>query len=124
MLTALQATTLSYLRRDGDAIAFWRMATARTDELRARADAIAAKATAATVVDTEAVPGGGTLPGVTIPSVGLAVDGDHARALRERDRPLIARVAPAPDSMTIVDLRTIDSEDDGEVAAALATIDP
>ena len=50
------------------------MATAPLDGLRARAERIAAAVTGAKVVDTEAVAGGGSLPGLTIPSVGVAVE--------------------------------------------------
>ncbi|MEZ5246539.1 MAG: L-seryl-tRNA(Sec) selenium transferase [Acidimicrobiales bacterium] len=112
VLGALQATALAYLAGDGDAIPFWRMAARSVDELRARAAALGV----GTVIDTEATPGGGTLPEVAIPSAGVAVDGDHRDALRRRPRPLIARVV---DGRTIVDLRAVDPDDDAEVAAAL-----
>ena len=42
------------------------------------------------------------LPGLEIPSAGIALDGDHTAALRAGDPPLIARVR---DGRTIVDLR-------------------
>jgi L-seryl-tRNA(Ser) seleniumtransferase len=71
---------------------------------------------AAEVVETSAVPGGGTLPGVTFPSIGVALDGDHLARLRDRGRPLIARIEGP---RTIVDLRTVDPGDDAEVADAL-----
>lgn len=112
VLGALQATALAYLDGDGDAIPFWRMAALSVDSLRARAEALGV----GTPIDTESTPGGGTLPGVEIPSAGVALDGDHRDALRARDRPVIARVA---DGRTIVDLRTVDPADDVELAAAL-----
>lgn len=112
VLGALQATALAYLDGDGDAIPFWRMAALPVDTLRARAEALGV----GTPIDTESTPGGGTLPGVEIPSAGVALDGDHRATLRERDHPVIARVA---DGRTIVDLRTVDPADDGELAAAL-----
>lgn len=115
VLGALQATALAYLAGDGDAIPFWRMVAVPVDALRARAEEIGV----GTIVDTEATPGGGTLPEVGFPSVGLAIDGDHRAVLRDRERPLIARVA---DGRTIVDLRTIDPDDDPEVAAALGAL--
>ncbi|HEX9970001.1 MAG TPA: L-seryl-tRNA(Sec) selenium transferase, partial [Acidimicrobiales bacterium] len=40
VLGALQETLLAYLRRDGDAIPFWRMACTPVDVLRGRAEAI------------------------------------------------------------------------------------
>lgn len=112
VLGALQATALAYLEGDGDRIPFWRMATRSVAELRGRAEALGA----GSPVDTESTPGGGTLPDVAIPSAGVALDGDHREALRQRPRPLIARVV---DGRTIVDLRTVDPADDTEVAAAL-----
>ena len=116
VLGALQQVALAYLRGDGAAIPFWRMAAAAVDELSSRAGVYEGLS----VVAAMSVPGGGTLPGVEIPSVGVAVAGDHAEALRSRPRPIIARVA---DGATVVDLRTIDPADDEEVAAALRSLD-
>jgi L-seryl-tRNA(Ser) seleniumtransferase len=63
------------------------------------------------------VTGGGTLPGVEIPSAGVALDGDRTAALRAGDPPVVARVA---EGATVCDLRTVDPEDDGQLAKALA----
>lgn len=115
VLGALQDTALAYLRGDGQAIPFWRMASVGVAELRSRARDISV----GKVIDVASAPGGGTLPGVEIPSVGLAMVGDHRQALRERQRPLIARTIG---NDTIVDLRTIHPDDDEEVAAALAEL--
>ena len=41
-------------------------------------------------------PAPGRCPGVAIPSVGVAVDGDHTAALRAADPPIIARVQRRP----------------------------
>ena len=140
VLAAIQDTALAYLRRDGDDIAFWRMATVPLDELRFRAERIltalnAAQAPAgaaptddtrigeagtaaggAKLVELASVPGGGTLPGVKIPSVGLGVDGDCTAALRQADPPIIARVH---DGRTLLDLRTVDPSDDDHLIKAL-----
>ncbi len=112
VLHALQDLALAYLRRDGDAIPFWRMATLTVDDLRSRAAAIAPDL----VVDTMAVPGGGTLPGVEIPSVGLRLDGDRTADLRAGTPPVIARVA---DQATLLDLRTVHPDDDAVLGSAL-----
>ncbi|MGF1598595.1 MAG: L-seryl-tRNA(Sec) selenium transferase [Acidimicrobiales bacterium] len=117
VLSALQATTLAYLRRDGRAIPFWRMAALTVDELRGRAGRLASAVPGATTVDTEATTGGGTLPTVTLPSAGIRFPGDHTVALREYDVPIIARVV---EGATVLDLRTVDEADDPVVAAALA----
>jgi L-seryl-tRNA(Ser) seleniumtransferase len=129
-LAALQDVALAYLRRDGRAVPFWRMATTPVDELRRRADAIVEAAGAGAggaggaggvdvdveVVECESTPGGGSAPGTGIPSVGLAVAGDRTAALRAFDPPVIARVA---EGRTVLDLRTVDPSEDEVVAAAL-----
>ena len=114
VLAALQETALAYLRRDaGVTVPFWRMATIPVDELRARAAALG------DVADCSSVPGGGSLPGLEIPSAGVALAGDHTAALRAASPPVIARVA---DGRTILDLRTVDPDDDPVVAKALAAL--
>jgi L-seryl-tRNA(Ser) seleniumtransferase len=114
VLAALQETVLAYLRRDGDAIPFWRMAAAPVDGLRARAEALGA----GKVVDTMAVAGGGSVPGQDVPSAGVALEGDLAAALRRHDPPVVARVH---EGMTICDLRTVDPLDDPVLTRALST---
>jgi L-seryl-tRNA(Ser) seleniumtransferase len=112
VLAALERTALAYLSRDGDAIPFWRMAKASVDELRARAIALQV----GEVVECESLPGAGTAPGVTIPSIGVAVDGDVTAALRAADPPVIGRVVAG---RTICDLRSVDPADDAALAKAL-----
>lgn len=116
VLGALQKLALAYLRGDGAAIPFWRMATLTVEDLRARTAAYEGL----DVVEVMSVPGGGTLPGAEIPSLGAAVAGDHAEALRSRPRPIIARLS---EGATVVDLRTIEPADDEEVAEALRRLD-
>jgi L-seryl-tRNA(Ser) seleniumtransferase len=122
-LAALQSVALAYLAGDGDAIPLWRMAATPVAALRERAEALASQVPGAKVVDTEAVAGGGSLPGLTIPSCGVSVEVPDARASLAALRALgiVARV----DSDAIVcDLRTVDPADDPRLAAALATIRP
>ncbi len=118
VLGALQQVTLTYLDRRGEDIPFWAMVSTPVAELDTRARAIAATVGSASVevTPTEAVPGGGTLPTVTFPSVGLRVAGEIGGPLRDRHRPIIARI---DDGSTVVDLRTIDPADDDEVANGL-----
>ncbi len=120
-LAALQQVALVYLSGDATSIPLWRMATASLDELRARAEAIAVTVPAAKIIDTEAVAGGGSLPGLTIPSIGVAVEPPDARAAMSSLRAdgVIART----DSAHIVcDLRSINRTDDEIVARALSRI--
>ncbi len=112
VLEVLQETALAYLRRDGDAIAFWSMAQVPVAALLERAQAIGA----GEVVHCASVPGGGTLPGLEIESAGVAVQGDRTAALRRAPVPVVARVH---EGRTVLDLRTVDPADDPLVAAAL-----
>ena len=115
-LAVLQDLALAYLRRDGDAIPFWRMATTPVETLRRRAEAI----DAGKIVDTHAVAGAGSLPGTEIASIGIAIAGDHSAELRtSRPVPIIARVH---DGATICDLRTVDPTHDAELASALRAL--
>jgi L-seryl-tRNA(Ser) seleniumtransferase len=117
VLDVLQEVALSYLNRDADRrLPLWRMATLSVDELRARAEAIIDGSPCAEVVECAAAMGGGTLPGVSIPSCGVAVGGDVSAALRHRSPPVIARVR---DGRTVCDLRSVLPDQDDELASAL-----
>jgi L-seryl-tRNA(Ser) seleniumtransferase len=119
-LAALQTVAFSYLSGDATRIPLWRMATTTVDELTGRAETIAGGVTGAKVVDTEAVAGGGALPGLTIPSAGVAVDAPGAAGerilARLREHGVVARVV---DDAVVCDLRTVDPSDDGRLADAL-----
>ncbi|HVW33324.1 MAG TPA: L-seryl-tRNA(Sec) selenium transferase [Acidimicrobiia bacterium] len=120
-LAALQSVALSYLAGDGDAIPLWRMAATPIAALRSRAEVLAAGVPGAKVVDTEAVAGGGSLPGLTIPSVGVArevADADAALAAL-RAEGIVARVDTGA---VVADLRTVDPADDPRLAAALTSL--
>lgn len=112
VLDALQSVAMAYLRRDADAIPFWRMARVPVDELAERADALGVGRPARTT----ALAGAGSLPGQEIPSAGVELHGDYAAALRAHDPPVIARVN---EQTTVIDLRTVDPADDAVVAAAV-----
>jgi L-seryl-tRNA(Ser) seleniumtransferase len=120
-LAGLQAVAFSYLSGDATTIPLWRMAMTPLDELRTRAEAITAGLSGAKVVDTDAVAGGGSLPGLTIPSVGVAAEVNNAdEALaRLRDHDIVARVV---DDALVCDLRTVDPTDDGVIKVALASV--
>ncbi len=117
-LAAMQSVALSYLSGDGAAIPLWRMATTPVDELHARAEAIASDVPGAKVVETDAAAGGGSLPGLAIPSAGIATEtarvDDMLRALRGR-----GVVARAQSGSVVCDLRAVDARDDNRLARAL-----
>ena len=121
VLAALQTTALTYLdKRAVTDIAFWRMVATPIDELRARAesivDAVRLVHRTARVESTEALPGAGSAPGVTMPSVGVVIDGDLLKPLRQFATPVVAR---SRDDRTSLDLRSIDPVDDQIVINAL-----
>ncbi len=121
VLASLQRTALIYLdRRAGTDIPFWKMVATPLAELEARAEAIVAAVAdlhpTARVERTEALPGAGSAPGVTMPSVGVVIDGDVLEVLRRYNTPVIAR---SRDSRTSLDLRSVDAADDSTVIAAL-----
>ncbi len=116
VLSTLQDITLAYLRRDVvEVVPFWAMAAATTEDLERRARALGV----GTPVALDALPGAGSLPGITVPSFGVVLDGDHAEALRHHQPPVIARVR---DQRTYLDLRTVDPRDDDTVANAVRSL--
>lgn len=120
VLNALQDLALAYLdKRVATDVAFWRMVDQPIDVLRRRAEQIIADAGAGSVVDTLALPGAGSAPGVSMPSIGIAVPDDRLTELRGHDTPVIARTR---DGHTVLDLRSVDAGDDTIVAAALASL--
>ncbi|WP_420434141.1 L-seryl-tRNA(Sec) selenium transferase [Candidatus Poriferisocius sp.] len=119
VLNALQQVTLAYLRRDGEAIEFWRMASLATADLEDRAQSAVAESGVGDVAHMASVPGGGTLPGTEIDSCGVVLDGDQTGSLRAGSPPIIARVS---DNRTWLDLRTVAPGDDRHVIAALKAL--
>jgi L-seryl-tRNA(Ser) seleniumtransferase len=113
VLDALQGVALSYLRRDaGETIPLWQMATAPVAEVRRRAVALGV----GPVVDCVSVVGGGTLPGVGIPSAAISIAGDVTTQLRSSSSPVVARIE---EGRTICDLRTVFPDQDPILAKAL-----
>jgi L-seryl-tRNA(Ser) seleniumtransferase len=99
-------------------------------ELRQRAEALLAEVAPEVapterieVVDLDGAVGGGALPGVALPSAGLAwapPDPDTAvRHLRALDPPIIARIG---DGRVLLDLRTVDPSEDALLARALVAV--
>jgi len=104
-------------------IPVWRMIATPVAELRARAaDLVAALVDDDTVdvVELRSTVGGGSLPGETLASAGVAVGTGTATrllgALRRGDPPVIARIE---DDRVVIDLRTVDPDALGELARAI-----
>ena len=117
VMAAMQRTTLAYLDRTASVdIPLWAMVAATIEDLEIRAREIIAAAGVGAIEPTEAVPGAGSAPGTTIPSIGIRIDGDRLSVLRSNDPPVVARTR---DGATLLDLRTVEPGSDGAVVAAL-----
>lgn len=124
-IAALSATLLAYeTQRASSEIPIWRMVTSSLDELEQRAIPLLAQYPAAQLVTTHATIGGGSLPGSSLPSRGLAFDGTAealSKQLRTNDPPIVGRIQA---QRLILDLRTVLPEQDAVLMAALAALDP
>ena len=117
VMAAMQRVTLAYLdRRATIDVPFWAMVAATTEDLQKRAGEIITAAGVGAIESTEAVPGAGSAPGMTIPSIGIRIAGDRLALLRACDPPVVARTR---DGSTLLDLRTVEPGSDGALAAAL-----
>jgi L-seryl-tRNA(Ser) seleniumtransferase len=93
---------------------------ADTDDLRRRADALAADLIAAGVeahvVESDAVVGGGGAPGLTLPGWAVALEPSYAERLRTGDPCVVTRL---DHDRCLVDLRCVPQESDGNVLKAI-----
>ncbi len=107
-----------------------RMLAESQEAVRERAEAIAAELTGggveAKVVESSGAVGGGTYPGVELPSAAVEVAGPAEalqRALRAGDPPVVGRIV---DDRLLLDVRTVLPGQEGElttrVAAAVASV--
>lgn len=126
---ALEGTLLEHRTgRAHDTVPVLRMLHAPKAAVTARAGALAVtlrgRGWQATVIDGESAIGGGSAPGVTVPTslVGITWPGwsaDRLEAwLRARPTPIIARIQ---DGSVVLDLRTVAEADDAELAALLTS---
>ncbi len=98
------------------------MIAAAADGLRLRADTLAAQLPGVDVVATEATVGGGSLPGETFPSFGLALRGSADRTLAALRRGTPAVVGRIEGGRVILDLRTVDPDRDSDLVQAIASV--
>lgn len=127
-LAGLQTVADAYLSGTAAELPLWQMATAPLNGLVTRAETITRAVPHAKVVDTEAVAGGGSLPGATIPSAGVALElqGHGGRAVADALAALRAAgvVARAVDGRLTCDLRSVDPADDARLTEALRALVP
>lgn len=123
---ALEATLLAYAMGEEETIPAIAMMRRVAEGLRVRCDVIAERLRAAgfeaEVIATRSVVGGGTTPGASLPSFGVALrlDGMSEDALEAKlrglDPPVIARIAQ---ERVVLDLRTVADEDDATLCEML-----
>jgi L-seryl-tRNA(Ser) seleniumtransferase len=116
---ALQATLLAYLTQTEDTLPSIAMMQRSSEEIKHRCiaveHALSSFDVATEVIETRSVVGGGTTPGASLPSFGLALrhpvmsEATFARRLRSLDPPLIAR---SHQGRTLLDLRTVQPDQD------------
>jgi L-seryl-tRNA(Ser) seleniumtransferase len=128
---ALEATLLAYLREDFDAIPTLRMMRVNAEDLQHRAEHIVRHLRMSSpqveieVAETRSAIGGGSAPGATLPSwaVTVKIAGQSAEKILERLRkcetPIVARVE---DGRVLLDLRTVEAEQDGLITAAVESL--
>lgn len=125
-LAALDSTLMAYLAGDITRIPFWRMALAGADEIRARAsaltDGLPEVAAEIEVAEGFSTTGGGSAPASRIPTALISIRaeagaGELAAALLAQPTPVVARIE---DGAVVLDLRTVDPDEDALVAGALA----
>ena len=120
-LSALAATLLHYLREEAvTEIPVWRMISASESHLKERALALqGAIGPKASIAPGRSTIGGGSLPGETLPTWLVALDGNPdalADALRQADPPAIGRIE---DDKLVLDPRTIMAEEEDAVVNAV-----
>ena len=100
-------------------IPVWRMLASPLEELRARAERLAGAA-GGRIVEVRSTVGGGSLPGETLASWGVAIPGGSANRLlarlRRGDPPVVARIESGA---VVLDLRTVEPGRDDALATAL-----
>jgi len=128
---ALEATLLSYLREDYDAIPALRMMRISEDELARRAEEMARQLRVGCpslhveVFESQSVLGGGAAPGSTLPTRVIAVKSDSMKAdelcarLRQSQTPIIARVE---DERVVLDLRTVEPAQEAAILDAIESM--
>jgi L-seryl-tRNA(Ser) seleniumtransferase len=102
-------------------IPVWRMIATPLDALRARAEYLRRRLADRTeVVELRSTVGGGSLPGETLPSFGLALTGRAPTrilaVLRGGEPPVIGRIQ---DGRVVLDLRTVEPEHDDDLGRAV-----
>ena len=125
IIAILEELALSYMKSAYHEIPLLNILGQTCEDLRKRGRTIQNELKAgqiqSEIIDTEAYCGGGALPEEAFDSVGIRLEGEYspqklAKSLRLHDPSIVGRIH---DDKFILDLRTIDSDDDKLVISAL-----
>jgi L-seryl-tRNA(Ser) seleniumtransferase len=118
---ALASTLEMYASGRGSEVPFWAMVSISYENLELRHRRLLQQlGNNGEVVRGESIPGAGSVPGETIPSPNLRFDGSADRLwdkLLNASPPILARRS---EGSLLIDLRTVDPDDDGCIVAALS----
>lgn len=116
-LAALAATLEDYVEGAPERIPFWEMALREPATLRARCEEMA-EAVKGKVIEGASSVGAGSAPGIEIPTPQIRLESGQGlyEPLLDQDPPILTR-RHAGD--LIVDVRAVDADDDGHIAAAI-----
>ncbi|MGH2711309.1 MAG: L-seryl-tRNA(Sec) selenium transferase, partial [Actinomycetota bacterium] len=119
-IAALEVVLSLHARGEESRLPIWRALEERPAALRVRASAVADILPGASVVKSEAIVGGGSLPGYGVPSHAVRLKSgrpeDVAARLRAGNPPVFCRV---DEDELLFDLRTVVPEDDDRLARAI-----
>jgi L-seryl-tRNA(Ser) seleniumtransferase len=119
-VAAIEVVLGMYARGQRKHLPLWRTVEEKPAVLRERARALAEGLPGARVVRSEAVAGGGSLPSYSVPSHAVRLESERpeevAARLRVGNPPVFCRVE---DRALLLDLRTVEPEDDGRMARAV-----
>jgi L-seryl-tRNA(Ser) seleniumtransferase len=119
---AMETTLRHILLEQFDCIPALRMIRMTADQIRARAEALAKRIGVSTRIEPgTSVIGGGSTPDKSLPTWLIVIEKDNAaaeeRRLRSNDPPIITRIEG---DRVVLDLRTVQPEEEIQVAQALA----
>jgi len=123
-IAVLEYVLRAYLRGDAEAVPTWRMLRATEADLKARAEAFAARVGSAKAIALNSIVGGGCAPEVHIASYGIVLELNLPAAvladrLRRSDPPVITRIEG---DRVVLDFRTIFESEEETLARVVCSL--
>ena len=121
-IASLASTLEMYAEARVLEIPFWRMASSSVDEIRERSGhVIAGLGEAVSLVDAESVPGAGSVPGESIPTIAIRIQGSADTIWESLANGAVPVIATRREGAVYLDLRSVNPADDPTVATAVAS---